>query len=172
MGKMTAGEAYKKGLFKEGVRFTYWNRDDNERRERMVVREPYHDEDGNRDKDLRVDTVELGNTSKRYLYIYNGGDVTVQFDDKQLKTIKTEKGDKNMLEKATSEIKEFLGENKAVFYWFIVIFLVDYYVFHGSFKEKLEGMFGKVIDKVTNMVDGADKAAEEKKPVEEKKEEA
>ena len=62
-------------------------------------------------------------------------------------------GGMEMLKTATNDLQGFIKENRTFLYWFATIFLIDYYIFDGKFKSKLEKVFGDVIDKVTNIVD-------------------
>lgn len=146
MGKiMKTSEAYNQGLLKIGI--ILFQEDHRGRRtELKIIGKNYEDNEG----DITFPCL-LGPDFTETVPLYpfwNGGGI-VEFHKKSIIG-------GNMFETVKSEAKEFFGDNKQVFYWGVILFLVDYYVFGNSFKKKLEKLFGNLIDKVTNVVGKTD----------------
>lgn len=147
---MNSGEAWKRGLFKKGRSFTTYNSDD-------VIANHYTILDGclltDGDGDRYFSVLNEGNQKETKFYTHWKGGTKVQFEETNFNLIG---GGKKMLESVTGEVKEFVAENKTILYWFAIIFVADYYIFDGKFKDKLENIFSSIIDKVTSVISKAD----------------
>jgi hypothetical protein len=146
MGKQISSvQAYSNSKFKIGTVFTFYDINGSVI-DLKIVGEGYPDSDG----DIIFPAVkgpEFIDPTKFYPLYKGGGNVT--FHKKSF-------GGANMFQTVKDEVSGFVGENKVVIYWAVILFLVDYYVFGSSFKGKLEKLFGNLIDKVTSVVGKTD----------------
>lgn len=149
MYRLKAKDALDQGLIKNGVKFYYTN---NGTTFHYKVQEEIYKGSSQWVKVKEVNTGKLGTfyiISEKYIVMDNkGGSIFGR--------------GKDMLGNVTGEVKDFIGENKSLLYTLAVIFVVDYYIFNGKFKDKLENIFKTVIDKASTIIEKADKKEGEK----------
>lgn len=60
----------------------------------------------------------------------------------------------NFLTTTIKDMKGFISEHKNVIYTVLVIFLVDHFIFEGSFRERLKSIVNGLINKVEKKLEG------------------
>ena len=96
-----------------------------------------------------------GNGGSWYVSNTCDGDITILDEtDTTTKTKKSKLEVDKLIKESVADIKGFVKENRYVLYWVSLILLADHFIFDGSMREKIQGLFNSIIDKVNATING------------------